>query len=62
MFQKVSDERQMGADDEPGAPPQHRASASVSDNSICTENNSLPHILDTLAQINITEEHGEALI
>jgi hypothetical protein len=34
----------------------------VSDNSIGTENNPLPYRLDTLAQINITEKHGEALI
>jgi len=62
MFQEVSNERQVGACDKCGASPQNRAPAFVSDNSIGTENNPLPYRLDTLAQINITEKHGEALI
>ncbi len=62
MFQEVSNERQVGVCDKCGASPQNRAPTSVNDNSIGTENNPVSYILDTLAQINITEKHGETLI
>jgi hypothetical protein len=62
MFQEVSNERQVGARDKCGASPQNRAPTFVNDNHIWAENNLLPHIFDTLAQINITEKHGETLI
>ena len=62
MFQKVSDERQMGTDNESGAPPQHCAPASVCDDSIGIKNYSFAQIFDSPAQINITEKHWELLI
>ena len=61
MFQEVSNERQVGACDKCGVSPQNRAPAFMNDYCLWAENNLLPYIFDTLAQINITEKHGEAL-
>ncbi len=62
MFQKVSDERQMGTGDKSRTPPENRAPASVCDNSIGIKNNPFPQIFDSPAQVNITAKHWESFI